>query len=93
MTKTLPFGLLFEEEVQSQEYPIQPEYDYEKKLSFVKQGDKCIPFVEWEWNTFAVTKTGTTTKAQGDEEDVDEDDIRYPRTHTITETRENTDRD
>lgn len=88
----LPFGMYFEEKVEATNYPLKPTYNPDKSISFVDHEDESVPFVQWEWEIFAGTRTGTSTKDRGDTEDSDED-IRSPRTQTITENEEHTDSD
>lgn len=92
--KNIPFGLHFAE-VPRRDTGVknnEPYYDPNSALSFVTDDNgERHAFVLWAWEFAGDTRTGTTTKAQGDAEDTDED--RTPRTQTITETRENTDTD
>lgn len=90
--KTVPFGLLFEEQQKSIETP-QIQYDQEQAISFIETESGLVPFVEWEWNVFGGTSTGTSTKNKGEGEDADADVVRTPRTHTVTENKENNDQD
>lgn len=93
-TKSVPFGLRFAEAPRRETglKPNSPHYDPDLALSFVvDEHGQRQPFVLWAWEFAGDTRTGTTTKAEGDAEDTDED--RTPRTQTVTETRENTDSD